>query len=466
MQIACQIGQATGQEVPTKYAFLTVARQALVAGGYQKAKPYSVEAVLMYAFCQYGQKDPDIDAWTIIGLSARLAMRMGYHRDPRHLANISPFEGEMRRRTFYIIQNFDLSLSFQAGLPAIINEEECDTQLPLNLLDEDFDEDCKVLPPSRPETDPTPVLYYRTKSQLVIHFRRVTRHALSFKVMPYEDALRIDQQIHDFHSTLPPSLQMKSISSSFTDPTYAILNRVSLEIVYLKSLCVLHRDYLSKDRSNPAFAYSRKVCVDPSLRMLRLQAGVHLASQPGGLFHSDRWMLSSIIEHDFLLAAMVACLALHESHKSPATRSPEESSLQAETYDALKTFHEIWISRRDVSRDAQRVSNILATMLSKIPRPEAPPALTAVPRNSKPHALPTETTEELVDFPEAMDATATPSWVLSTLDNAPSSPLVEDLPTDYLPLDFNFADPLNTLTESDHLDWGFVDQYVYGRNRG
>ena len=117
------------------------ARQALVAGRYHNGRPYSVEAVLVYGFCTYLQKeDPDADAWMILGISARLAMKMGYHRDPRHFANISPFEGEMRRRVFWMIKNLDTLLSFQIGLPGIVHDEECDVAPPRNLFDTDFDE--------------------------------------------------------------------------------------------------------------------------------------------------------------------------------------------------------------------------------------------------------------------------------------------------------------------------------------
>ena len=77
----------------SKPAFLTRARHALVAGDYQKARPYSVEAVLLYGVCMYWMKEnPDSDAWMIMGIGARPAIKLGYHRDPRHFANISPFE--------------------------------------------------------------------------------------------------------------------------------------------------------------------------------------------------------------------------------------------------------------------------------------------------------------------------------------------------------------------------------------
>jgi hypothetical protein len=81
--------------------------QALVTGGYHKARPYSVEAVFLYALCKHLQKDdPDADTLMIMGVSARLAVRMGYHRDPRHLAKFSPFESEMRRRTFSLLSTW------------------------------------------------------------------------------------------------------------------------------------------------------------------------------------------------------------------------------------------------------------------------------------------------------------------------------------------------------------------------
>ena len=145
----------------SKPAFLTRARQALVLGEYQKARPYSVEAVLLYGVCKYRMKeDLDSDAWMTMGIGARLAIKLGYHRNPRHFANISPFEGEMRRRTFFMAEAFDLLLSSTAGLPAIIHEDDCDIGPPSNLFDTDFDEDCEAVPPSRPPTDSTPMLYY------------------------------------------------------------------------------------------------------------------------------------------------------------------------------------------------------------------------------------------------------------------------------------------------------------------
>lgn len=268
-----------------------------------------------------------------------------------------------------IVETFDLLLSFQAGLPPIIHEDEYDTEPPSNLFDTDFDETCKMLPPSRPPSDPTPMLYYCYKSRLAKMLRRVIRHALALKPTSHEDTMKLDRDIHEMHTEIPPSLRMRSFSSQFMDPAYVIVDRLNIDQMYLRCLCVLHRKYLSQDRSNPTFDYSRKTCTDAALKMMKYQADLHIACQPGGQFSNDGWMFTSLQLHDFLLAAMIICLDLYESQAKLANASPQDAKAQIEKYDALQLSHDIWMSRKATSRDARRASDVLAVMLSKVPRP-------------------------------------------------------------------------------------------------
>lgn len=64
------------------------------------------------------------------------------------------------QRVWLVVEMFDLVLSFRVGLPPIIDEDQTDCELPRNLFDEDFDELCEVLPPSRSSKDPTPMLCF------------------------------------------------------------------------------------------------------------------------------------------------------------------------------------------------------------------------------------------------------------------------------------------------------------------
>ncbi|KAK5063057.1 hypothetical protein LTR84_005133 [Exophiala bonariae] len=351
---------------------LRIAGQILVAGQYPKARPYSVEAVLLYGICKFVQRvDHDTEPWLVIGVAARMAVRMGYHRDPKHLPHISPFEGEMRRRTFSILMAFDLLLSFQAGLPATIHEDSCDTDLPGNLFDEDFDEDATVVPPSRPYTVPTPMIYHCFKGRLCRSFRPVSRLALSPTVPTYEETMKADAELRRGHALIPPSLAMKPWSLSITDEVRVIMHRFNVDLLYQSGIMIIHRMYLSHERWNPAYEYSRKTCIQASLAMLKWQADVHIATQPGGQLRNSKWMATSLTQHDLLLAAMIACLDLYESHRQGEVAKMTEAELEdrRKTYNALKVSHHIWTLRGSGSRDAKRASTMLGVMMAKIPDP-------------------------------------------------------------------------------------------------
>ena len=328
-----------------------------------------MEALIFYSQCKFSVgEDRDGEAWSIMGLAARFAMKMGYHRDPKYLSNISAFDGEMRRRTFFAIETFDLLLSFAAGLPSIIHEEECDTEAPSHLIDEDFDEDCTVLPPSRSTNDPTTMLYFSFKSRLVRCFRRATRQALSLRIPPYSEILKVDRELREVHAETPPSLQARPLRSSFTDQHYIFLNRLNLDLLYRKSLCVLHRKYLTYGRSDETFAYSRKACVEAALAIIENQLELHHAIQPGEQFYHDRWMVLSLSMHDFLLAAMILCLDLYENRtKTPPTSADSEA--ENKKYEALKASYNAWVETANPSRDTRRASQILAVMLTKVRGP-------------------------------------------------------------------------------------------------
>jgi len=166
-------------------------------------------------------------------------------------------------------------------------------------------------------------------------------------------------------------------------------------------------------------------------------------------------MLSSLTLHDFLLAAMIICLDLYESHNKATAMSVEELQAQVKKYDTLRFSHEIWVSRRGFSRDARRASNILAIMLSKVPRPNLPAALENFPQH-----LPTES-PSMVDGDGLLESATNPfpnfSWNSTAFDVTEK----EKFLADYSALDYNATDPLNTMfNESDNIDWGLIDQYL------
>jgi hypothetical protein len=103
--------------------------------------------------------DTQFSVYVLVGMLLRISFRMGYHRDPSRFPNISPFKGEMRRRQWLVIMSLDLVTSAQVGLPRSIQSFMYDTQEPRNYIEEDIHEHITELPPSRPESELTQLLY-------------------------------------------------------------------------------------------------------------------------------------------------------------------------------------------------------------------------------------------------------------------------------------------------------------------
>ncbi|TVY84761.1 Fusarisetin A cluster transcription factor fsa6 [Lachnellula suecica] len=443
---ACADGEVDSLNRSLGEEFLKMAGQSLVAGRYDKARPYSIESLLLYTLCKHFQKgDQDTNTCLMMSVCARLSIQMGYHQDPRHLARCSPFEAEMRRRTFFTVEALDFLVSFQAGLPTSIPEEICDTEHPSNLFDTDFDEDCEKLPPSRPPTDPTPMLYYCYKSRLVRVSRHVLRYALAINRPSHEQTMILDAELQVIHTDVPPSLRPSPLASCFGDQPYTVLHRSNLELMYLKIICILHRHYINHERSNPAFDYSRKTCIGAALQMLKYQSEIHFACQPDGSLYNERWMPSHLLLYDYPLAVMVICLNLYELHQGVVTKSHEEQLAEIEQYDAVRQSYEIWSSRRAISRDARRASDVLAVLLSKLPRPSTVSTQLDTPPNTL------RTSPGVTDRGNMNGVMATSPWGPNPDYTIPGHNSSID---NYTPLDFTLEDPLNNIfTGSNDIDW-------------
>lgn len=300
------------------------ARQCLIAGqAVSKERPhqqrYLLESLVFYAYCKFQlTKECDSNVWAVGAYMTRLAQRLGYHRDPKYLGiKFTPFEAEMRRRTWFWISTFDLLSSYRYGMPAIIQDEQCDTDPPRNLMDEDFDIDSKVLPEGRPETEFTQMLYYAYKIRITVIFRKVIRHCLALKMPDYEETEALEKELTTAHASIPAVIAFgNSIrDASFSDTPQMILHRMSLELTYHKCRCVLHRGYLTYDRENPRYLMSREAARDSAMRILEIQHDAHEECRPGGRMFDERWMLWMLTLHDFLLASMIMCLDLGEKKR-------------------------------------------------------------------------------------------------------------------------------------------------------
>ncbi|TVY29882.1 Equisetin cluster transcription factor [Lachnellula hyalina] len=341
--------------------------QCLVLGHYSTAKAYGLETLVLYLQSNLiGLVDSQINLWFLMGIIIRLAMRMGYHRDSRNHDNISPFEGEMRRRVWVNIYQLDVLMSFQLGLPSMIPTDYCDTEAPRNLNFTDFFPDTAVLPPSRPLSDHTSVLYTIVKGKVMGVFKKIVAHSQSLSPPPLETTIMLDIEMRETYNDIPSNYKMMNVSRSFMDTPSTIMKRCSIELLYLKSIVVLHRRFLNRETSDIKYAKFRRSCLDAAMDILARQADLHQASQPGGQLYNDRWMLSWLSAHDFLVAAMVVCLELSEYMRTVTVPKPADFAKQLE---ALQTSQMIWTSHTShnpQSKEARTAARVLDLMIRKV----------------------------------------------------------------------------------------------------
>ena len=350
----------------------TLAASAAVLGDFTKPKPYTIECLILYG-AGLRSNNAFVNIWLMIGLVVRLALRMGYHRDPNHYPNISPFYGEMRRRIWAGISMIDVLISFQLGLPSMVRTIQNDTLPPRNILDRDFNPSTKVLPQDRSLEELTPSSYTRAKLQTVRVFADAAE--LSHATVPpaYEDMMALDKQLEQARADVPPMLQMPDISEVVTDPAEQLMCRFNLALLYRKTKIVLHRRYmltphseLSPREQQRGVGDSRMICVQSALQVLEYHQTIYAASQPGGQLESVKWYMGSISTHDFLLAAMVLCLELNSQISYDQTlvngfSCPHRGAMM----EALEKSQKIWsdasnarYSKRNYLNDRHKADDI------------------------------------------------------------------------------------------------------------
>ncbi|KAF7914428.1 uncharacterized protein EAF01_000834 [Botrytis porri] len=360
--------------------------QCLVNSDYTKSSFYTIETLILYVHGEYASRwDAEVGLWVIIGMITRLSMRMGYHRDPSNFPGITVFHGEMRRRLWGFVRAMDTMFSFQLALPSLIRDSDCDTKLPRNIFEDEFGPDSKILPPARPNTEPTPVSYMLAKISIANELNCILEEIQSVnpKGISYDDVLARDNKLWELKRNLAPYLRLRPLEECMHDPATLLMNRFNVDILWQKTMCVLHRKYLARARQNSRYDHSRRACVNAAMEILRHQHKLHLESQPGGRLRSMRWAISTLTKHDYLLAGMIVCLDLHYETICPPDKHFWTKEQLADMLKAVETSQGIWSETVEESMESFKASKTLNIVLEKLKASREPGANTsATPVNT------------------------------------------------------------------------------------
>lgn len=271
----------------------------------------------------------------------------------------------------------DIIFSHQVSLPSMINEHDCDTQLPTNIYDDEFGIDSKELPLARPITEPTPISYMIAKVRLCVELGNILQATNRLgKGIPYDEIIRFDAKLRQIMQELPPHLKLGALTGS-RDPVTLIVARFNIDILYQKIMCLLHRKYISRARQNPRYAHSRKSAIEASLQAMEHLQTLHRESQSNGRLRAVGWYVKSIATKEFILPAMLLVLDLHYDNLASKSNLPEDSEgafrwppeQRAKMIGALEDASLIWKSLADGSMEAFKASKTIEIMLQKLQDP-------------------------------------------------------------------------------------------------
>ncbi|KAG7424086.1 Pyrrolocin cluster transcription factor fsdR [Fusarium oxysporum f. sp. raphani] len=339
---------------------------SLILGQYTRGGEYVLETLINYLICEsFMSQEDETGLWLVQGIIVQLALSQGYHRDPHNFPSITPFSGEMRRRVWAVIVQLDLRLSSQMALPCVLKSQQYDTAEPRNLLDTDFDENTIDLPPSRPETEVTPVLYSLAKGRIDKMMGLINDIVNDTKEHPYTEIVELDRKLQEAEASLPPIFKWQPLSQSFMAAPEIVMHRVLLQLAIQRLTIWLHRKYLAPPYTQTCYQNSRKACVQAAIKVLEFQQIVLEETQGDGLLYPTRWarwmLLSSRPRAVFLLGVSILCYYVQLTKSRPDVSLNESTG--SKIHGLLRNAYPLWLHSTTVSREARRAIDYLSLRL-------------------------------------------------------------------------------------------------------
>ncbi|KAI9172567.1 Transcriptional activator of proteases prtT [Paramyrothecium foliicola] len=200
--------------------------------------------------------------WISSGELIRKAIFMGLHRDPTGLPRMTLYAAEMRRRLWNTILEIAIQSSLTSGGPPLISMDDFDTQPPSNFDDEQLTAE-QPLPKSATEFTQASVaraLRSTLAARLtVVKFLNDMKSANG----TYSETLQLDSELRSAYKVAREAL------SQFKRSNEAPHELRMVDFILHRYLSALHVPFFGPSLKDTAFAYSRKVVVDISLKLWR-----------------------------------------------------------------------------------------------------------------------------------------------------------------------------------------------------
>ncbi|KAK7958047.1 hypothetical protein PG988_012895 [Apiospora saccharicola] len=211
--------------------------------------------------------------WISMGSVYRSAITMGLHRDPKRLPNMSHADAEIRRRLWNTILELALQSSLNAGGPPMVSLDEFDTGPPGDFDDSDLmdDDESRSQPSSSASAAANPNRFTDTTVSLTLRKSfplrlAIVRYLNDINSMgKYEDTLKLSAQLQTAYKAASLSLRRFYGAGGSRQPS--LFQKELLNFIFHHYFQAHHLPYLRRAFREPAYAFSRKIVVEMSLKI-------------------------------------------------------------------------------------------------------------------------------------------------------------------------------------------------------
>ncbi|KAL4902287.1 hypothetical protein BDW74DRAFT_186864 [Aspergillus multicolor] len=362
------VGSSTNHDLPEAFhAMRESCAVALSKSDLTVPGRFKVEAALMCLGVEYLRFDDSKTGVSILlGIVSRLAIMMGYHQ-PGHLCRPppSPFDAEMRSRAWLLLSVIDHVVASQTGLPRVVYHGLANVSRPRNPLDADLHPTMPALPPSRSASETASRIVYMLAVDDLHQIANEIADLAAQGPISRESTVSLGQQLEAWKAGLPRPLRLPVPEGPAAQPSALVMQR-TLEIVYQRSRCILHRQYLVSAPLDPDAKRFRLACVDAARCVLE---------QQGLLFHEGlhnprhkrrAWFGTSRTVSDCLTAAMVICVEVITDSGADNPRTSTESTPIAGLINLLHQTYQSLDLTSSPSAETAKAAEIIATMLRRM----------------------------------------------------------------------------------------------------
>ncbi|PVH92178.1 hypothetical protein DM02DRAFT_620098, partial [Periconia macrospinosa] len=201
--------------------------------------------------------------WISAGSLLRTAIHFGLHRDPLLLPNRTLYDSEMHRRLWNTILEICLQTSLNIGGPPLLSLEDFDTPPPGNFNDEQLTDDGAMARPDDEYTDSSVARELRNTFSIRLSIVKFLNCIGTSGT--YEDTLRLDSEFRSSYKNFRQAFQTLQPTFSGKRPHANQAGLVNL--IMLRYLVALHSPFFEPSLNDPAYAISRKITVESSLKM-------------------------------------------------------------------------------------------------------------------------------------------------------------------------------------------------------